>query len=93
MLELSLTLLCLLGSLVATGVGLTVATGRIRWLRRWREKQQLVLSAMPEGWGMWFFQGFSDMTVGTQILRTGVVLGFWMLLAIGFIGLGLRLAW
>ena len=93
MLELALTLLCLVGSLVAVGIGVTVAAGQLRWLRRWRAKRQGVLSTMPEGWGVWFFQGFSDMTVGTQFLRTALVLAFWIVLAMSFVGLGFRLAW
>ena len=93
MLELALTLLCLLGSLVAIGIGVTVAAGRIRSLRRWQDRQQLVLSAMPEGWGVWFFQGFSDMSVGAKMLRTAIVLSFWMVVALSFMGLGFRLVW
>jgi len=49
-------------------------------------------AAMPEGWGQWFYQGFSNLTTATHGVVTLIRLAVWVMIGAGLIGLGWRLA-
>ena len=77
--------------LISTGVGVAVATSRLREARRAYRRTEFVYRAMPEGWTSWFVEGFSTMAMGTHWFWASVALVTWTLAGLGLIGLGLRL--
>ena len=82
---------CMLGGAGSLAVGLLVVTRRLRRIARVHHKRGLVHAAMPEGWGTWFFQGFSDVTMGTRWAVTILLLVFWIGLGVSLFSLGIRL--
>ena len=85
--------LVIVTGLISTGVGLAVATGRLKHARRAYHRTQTLYDAMPEGWTSWFLQGFSGLTMGTHWLRATLAFIGWSLAGLGLIGLGVRLVW
>jgi len=88
-----LCFLCLAGGLVAISVGWLLARSRLKRARRRHRKKKLIHATMPEGWGVWFFQGFSDVTLGARWLVAVFVLVFWVALGVGLVSLGVHLGW
>lgn len=85
--------LCMVSGLVAISVGWLLTRSRLRRVKRVHRKKGLVHAAIPEGWGAWFFQGFSDVTMGTRWVVAAGIFAFWMALGVSLVSLGLRLAW
>ena len=85
--------LCVGGGLSAVSVGWLLARSRLKRARRRHRKRRLIHAAMPEGWGVWFFQGFSDVTLGARWLVAVFVLVFWVALGVGLVSLGVHLGW
>lgn len=81
----------MLGGAGSVAAGLLVASRRLRKVKRAHHKRGLVHAALPEGWGTWFFQGFSDVTMGTRWIVTILLLVFWIGLGVSLFSLGLRL--
>jgi len=85
--------LCVVGGLAAIASGLAMAATRMKRAQRVHQKSSSKMAAMPEGWGFWFFHGFSAMTLGTDVVRAVFRLAFWTVLGMGLIGVGFRLGW
>jgi len=81
------------GGLVSFSVGVLMARHRLRQAKRVHRKKGAIHAAMPEGWGSWFFQGFSDVTLATRWVLAILTLAFWTVLGVGLVSLGLQLAW
>ena len=79
--------------LISSGVGLALATNRVRHAGRIYRRTTLLYKGMPEEWTSWFLGGFSGFTVGTHWLWAAAVLLGWTLAGLCLIGLGLRLFW
>ena len=87
------SLLCSGGGFIAISLGVLLARDHLRRARRLHRKTGLIHAAMPEGWGSWFFQGFADLTAGTRWAVAACLLVFWMIVGIGLVSVGVRLAW
>jgi len=87
------SVVCLVGGLLAIGIGLLMTRRRLQRVKRIHRKKGLIHAESPEGWGSWFFQGFSDVTMGTRWVVGAGILAFWMALGVSLLSLGLRLAW
>jgi len=85
--------LVILAGLISAGVGITIATSRFRAAARAYRKTGTLCETMPEGWGSWFLEGFSGLTMGTHSLRAVAALAGWALAGLCLIGLGLLLFW
>ena len=79
--------------LAAMGWGAANAQRRFQRLQRLAGKHQLLQADLPEGWGWWFVQGFSDMTIGWHSIQTLVLLLGWAMGGAILIGLGLQVMW
>ncbi len=84
--------LCIASGIGIMGIGVLAARSRLREVRRFHLKHSLIHTAMPEGWGLWFFQGFSGVTTGTRWFVALLRLLLWLAGGLGLISLGLRLA-
>ena len=85
-------LFCIVSGVTAVGTGVLMTAHRVQRIRRVRTKQAGALSTQPDGWGLWFAQGFADMTTGTNLMFASALLLAWVLLGAWLTGLGLRLA-
>jgi hypothetical protein len=83
--------LLIVTGLVAAGVGIAVASHRLRMARRSYHRTALLSAASPEGWGSWFLGGFSGVTMGIRWLYAVASWLAWTLAGVCLIGLGLRL--
>lgn len=79
---------CIVAGLAMIGVGLVTANARVRRLSRVHRKSGLIHPAMPDGWGQWFFQGFSHVTIGTRWVVTMAWLSFCVVVGVGLISIG-----
>ena len=84
--------LCVLGGIAVISVGLLMTRTRLQRAKRVHQKKGLIHPTMPEGWGVWFFQGFSDVTMGTRWVVAVLVLLFWTVLGVSLVSLGIHLA-
>jgi hypothetical protein len=89
MLERTLSLLSTAGGLAAISLGMLMTRRRLRNTKRAHRKKGLVHAAMPEGWGVWFFQAFTDVAMGTRWAVAAFLLTFWTALGVGMVGVGL----
>lgn len=85
--------LCVLGGIASVAAGLFMTRHRLQRAKRTHQKKGLVHPTMPEGWGVWFFHGFSDVTMATRWVIAMVLFAVWMVLGVGLVSLGLHLAW
>jgi hypothetical protein len=85
-------LFSILSGLTAIGTGSILATLRFRKLLKTHARRTRLLALHADGWGSWFARGFTDMTLGTRLLQTSVMLAAWILLGAWLAGLGLQLA-
>ena len=70
------------------GVGLIRTNASVRRLNRAHRKRGLIHPANPEGWGAWFFQGFSHVTIGTRWIATMAWFAFCVVVGVGLISVG-----
>ena len=83
--------LALLTGMVSVGVGVSLAAKWLQSAQRAYRKTQGLSHAFPDGWGGWFVDGFSLVTLGTRWLGALALGCAWLLAGACFIGLGLRL--
>jgi len=76
--------------LCAAGVGIASAASRIRTADR-TYRRTVTRHAASGGWNLWFLDGFSRLTIGTQWLTALAAGSLWTLAGLGLVGLGVRL--
>ncbi len=82
---------CLISGIVAMGLGIVLSRAHLRQVARANRKHGLVHAAMPDGWGVWFFQGFADVTMGTRWAVALAILLAWSGVGLGLITVGMGL--
>jgi hypothetical protein len=75
---------------LAVGIGVTVASHRVRSARRAHHLTAVLCAGHPDAWRAWFLDGFSGLTLGTRWLSAAGALGAWGMAGACLIGLGLR---
>ena len=82
---------CILSGFIAIVTGLVLAGQRLQRVARIYRRHRGVLATMPEGWGVWFVEGFAEMMVGTNfVVACGIVM-LWIVLGAWLASLGFRL--
>lgn len=76
--------------LVAAAIGMVIAGHYFRDAHRSHHRAALRSSAMTNGWNVWFFGGFSGISLGIRGVLAILAWLAWTLAGLGFIGLGAR---
>ena len=76
--------------LVAAAIGVVIASHYFRHAHRHYRRVALRSSAMTDGWNVWFFGGFSGISLGIRGVIAILAWLAWTLAGLGFIGLGAR---
>ena len=87
-----LSAICLVGGMVAIGWGVRMTARCLKQARQARRKTAWISATMPEGWGVWFVERFSTMTMGVSLLASLFLLAACALLGVGLVSVGCSLA-